>query len=704
MEIVVERRLEHTNLWSVNRTLEVRLCGAAAERPRPEQIVTVFELLTHLELPPHRAISPPAFDGDDWYAPPFTAESSWGQFVALVAIELQQAVGQPRFRTWLADATGGEPRIAFECLEFEVAAAALTAAASLVCQIHLTGACDVEAAFEAVSAADERYSLGDATGPIVAAARLRGVPVMRLDSESHVQLGEGVHARRIRKAATDATGFLAEQVSSDKASTKRLWSQLGIPVAAGRVVDDAEDAVRVAEELGWPVVVKPLDADFSNGVTLHIIDAQGVRNAYEFARKESESVLVERSLSGGLHRFLVVGGSVISAVRRDPASVTGNGRQTIRELVEAENQSPRRGPDYRWPLQRLRLEAEELAFLAEQGLGMGSFPSLGQCIELRREPYLTAGGETHELLDRVHPETLDAVRDAVRVVGLDIAGVDLIARDIALPLLEQGGGLLELNAQPAICLHLSPFNDRPQPVGEAIVDTLFPTGASGRVPLTTVVGDFEKPAELGPLIRVLSAHGQAVGVSTPGVTQVLSRQLSPLTSRPADRLAVMNLHPGTAATCLSTNVVSLLMHGLGTDHCRLLVLADTDRTNSNEHHSNAGLARLKARLLDVADVSLVNVDDPDWGRLIEPGEPSMILAATERQHPTLLRHLQFGGRIAFREGDDVVLATADGEFARRHLPTADAEGNHWLILAAALLIAPTPSRQRLRTSRARVCK
>ncbi len=525
------------------------------------------------------------------------------------------------------------------------------------------------------------------------AARARGVPILRLDDVSRVQLGEGVHARRIRKAATDVTGFLAEQTSTDKAYTKQLWSQLGIPVPAGRIVVDADDAVRAAEELGWPVVVKPLDADYGNGVTLNVVNPQGVRDGYDVAREESESVLVERSLSGALYRFLIVDDRVVSAVRRDPPGIIGDARRSIRELVDAENQSPRRGPDERWPMHRMSLEREKLAFLAEHGLSPDSVPPAGQRVDLRRESYIMAGGETREVLDRVHPLTLDVVRDAVRVVGLDIAGVDLIARDITRPLDEHGGGLLELNAQPAICLHLAPFCDNPQPVGEAIVASLFPTGATGRIPLALVVGDYPDPAELRPLTRALGVLGQTVAVSTPDVTQVLGRQLSPVTARPADRLDAMYRHPRTAAACLATTAAAIMTQGLGTDHCRLLVLADSGRTNFGGPHSTADLARLLPQLLAMTEACLINLDDPVWQTLVEPCEPSFVLAASDISHPVLQRHLQGGGRIALRDGRDVMLRTRAGELARTRLPTAAAEGiHHWLIAAAALLIERTRSR------------
>jgi cyanophycin synthetase len=430
--------------------------------------------------------------------------------------------------------------------------------------------------------------------------------------------------------------------------------------------------VQLAEQLGWPVVVKPLDSDYSNGVTLNVRDPAGVRTAYVTARGVSESVMVERTLPGAVHRLLIVADRVVSVVRRDPAGVVGDGCRSIRDLIELENRSPRRGPDYRWPLHRLHLDEEERSYLAEQGLSADSIPAPGQRIEIRREPYITSGGESHEVLDQVHPETLAIVRDAVRVVGLDLAGVDLIARDIAIPLAEQAGGLLELNAQPAICLHLAPFNDKPQPVGEAIIESMFPDSATGRLPLTLVVGDINI-GELQQLASPFSFESGVNAVSTSATTQILGRNVIPRSTRPVDRLAAMNLHPRTTGTFLSATAAELLSQGLGSDHCQMLILADSIGMRSDIQSEADGLI---ARLLSIADVCLANCDDPIWSETIAPGEPSVVLASVVPDQPRLRRHLESGGSIIAREGDELVLRSDAREHARCYLPESPATGNH----------------------------
>lgn len=662
MDFVITRQLETMNLWSPQRVVEGTLRGLPADSPQPEQFLAICDALMRIELPPHRDLK--SHLRLQWTGP-VEGKFCWAKLVGLFAVELQWAVGQPHFWTGVSYGISGEPLVAVECLEFEVGVAALAAATDLVNQMIDTGECDATAAFDAVVIADETYSLGDATGPLVAAARRRRLPTLRLDPESRVQLGEGIHARRIRKAVTDSTGFLAEQTSTDKAYTKQLWSRLGVPMAQGHVVTDADQAMQVALELGWPVVVKPLDSDNSEGVTLNVVDADGVRAAFDVARKESESILIERTLPGTVHRLLVVNNRVVSAIRRDPAGVTGDGRSTIRELVDAENQSPRRGPDYRWPLHRLHLESDELKFLAEQGMSPESVPAQGRRVDLRREPFLTAGGESHEVLHQVHPETLAIVCDAVRVIGLDVAGVDLIACDISVPLREQGGGLLELNAQPAICLHVAPFSDNPQPVAEAIIDSMFSPHSTGRVPLVVVVGDYADREELEPVARALSKPGRAVSVSTHETTAIGDRLLSPASTRPADRLATMQLHPRTAAMCLAATAKSICDHGLGAEQCQLLVLGDSGGGFAPE------LGRLLTRMRAVAKTTLVNVDDPVWRQLVEPGDPTTVMVSSNPDHVVLHRHLRSGGRVVTAEGGWLTLRSAKRQSGRVPLPVVD---------------------------------
>jgi cyanophycin synthetase len=675
MQITSVRRCEVTNPWSTHRVLEARLSDIPPDLPSASQLMELHSAVGRLELPPHLASCVDRETDLAIHLPP--RDRTWPQVIARLAAILLHAVGQPQELTAFVEIRDSEPSILLECLEFELALVAAQSAAALASDVCRGASCDVASVFARVRSADEDFSFGDATGPIVAAARQRDVPVIRLDSESRVQLGHGVHSRRIRKAATDATGFLAEQSSTDKQYTKRLWSRLGIPVPAGRIAIDADDAVVAATELGWPVVVKPLDADYSNGVTLNISDGKSVRAAYDVARQESETVIVERFLTGALHRFLIVGNRVVSAVRRDPPSVTGDGVHTIRELMEIENASSRRGPDERWPLQRMQLSSAELLYLNQQQLAADSIPQAGVRIDLRREPFLTCGGETHEVLDRVHVDTLEMVLDAVRVVGLDIAGVDMIARDISVPLNSQDGGLLELNAQPAICLHLAPFNDKPRPVGEAIIRTLFNDSETGRIPLAVVISDISAPTGIEPILRQMERRHGATAYSTPLVSGLRNRRLMPASNAPADRLSALFLHPQTEAACLAVPLESVLESGLGTDRCQLLVL---DRCDGGRTSRTSALVR---RMMTSADLCLINMDETGWRSLDLPMNANVVTFSSDRRHDVCE---QDSGRTIECDGSSFILRSGGLVIDRWHIRPADLAVCRPMILAAAMLM------------------
>lgn len=357
--------------------------------------------------------------------------------------------------------------------------------------------------------------LGPSSRAILRAAKRRNIPYLRLNSGSLVQLGEGRHQRRIWTAETDATSAIAEAIASDKDLTKRLLRQVGVPVPHGRAVTSAEDAWVAANEIGFPVVVKPCNANHQRGISIELSTKPEILTAYDWAVKdgETEDILVERFALGHHHRLLVVGNQLVAAAKGHSECVVGDGVSTIEQLVALENQDPRRGEAYTDPLGIIKLTEPAIIELNKQGYRPDSIPELGKRVVVQR-----TGDLTTDCTNEVHPDTAEQAVLAARVVGLDIAGLDILAKDISMPLDGQRGAVVEVNAGPSLSPHVSPLYGKPQKVGDAIVAMLFPPNEQGHIKIIGVVksptsdGLIQQFAEQLRLRNVdfgMLSHGQA---------------------------------------------------------------------------------------------------------------------------------------------------------------------------------------------------
>lgn len=354
--------------------------------------------------------------------------------------------------------------------------------------------------------------LGPSTRAIVRAATARGIPTRRLNQGSLVQLGEGRFQKRIWTAETSSTSEIGVCIAQNKQLTRRLLTAVGVPVPQGRQVADAEDAWHVASAIGLPVVVKPCDANHSRGVSLNLSTREEVLAAYEFAVRdgETQNVLVEHFAHGDQHRLLVVGDQLIAAARGECEYVVGDGTRTITELVAEINQDPRRGENYTDLLSPLKLDESACLQLQKQGLTPASIPSAGQRVLVQR-----IGDLTTDCTDEVHPAVAAAAILAARTVGLDIAGIDLIAQDISRPLEAQGGAIVEVNAGPSLAMHIAPLHGSPRPVGEAIVGSMFAAGENGRIPLVGVAGGGPRASIAQRIGRLWQQTTTSVGIGAP---------------------------------------------------------------------------------------------------------------------------------------------------------------------------------------------
>lgn len=436
-------------------------------------------------------------------------------------------------------------------------------------------ALDLEALFAALRQRANETRLGPSTRALVTAALDRDVPVRRLNTGSLVQLGWGARQRRIWTAQSDRTGSIAAEIASDKDLTRRLLLAAGVPTPAGRVVESPADAWLAAQEIGVPVVVKPRDSNHSQGVALDLTTQEQVEAAFPIAAavrpNQPTEVMVERFVRGAEHRLLVVGPRMVAAYRGDRLQVEGDGVHSIRQLAEALNDDPRRGTDWYCTLDTVVLDDLARLVIAKQGYSIDDVPAAGVLVALHN-----ASDQYTDVTDAVHPEVAARAVEAAQVVGLDIAGIDLIAQAIDRPLEEQGGAIVEVNAGPGLFFHLHPHHGQGRPVARAILEELFPPGADGRIPLIAVTGARHATTVAQALAQALPAalglSPEAVGLATAEGTFRGGRRV-----RAGGGVEVVRdllLHPGLALAVLALEPTGVRAEGLPFDRPGAVLVTD----------------------------------------------------------------------------------------------------------------------------------
>jgi cyanophycin synthetase len=424
-----------------------------------------------------------------------------------------------------------------------------------------------------VNLADD-VRLGPSTRAIVQAAAQRGIPVRRLSEGNLVMLGEGKLQRRIWTAETDATSAIAENIASDKDLTKRLLHAVGIPVPQGRVVTSGEEAWRVACEIGTPVAVKPSQSNHAQGVSLNLFSREQIVAAFDFAQKitDRSSVLVEQFIRGEAHRLLIVGGRLVAAARSQSEYLVGDGKQSIRQLIDEANRDPRRGENYTDLLTPLDLDPPTLLELEKQGLTPDSIPTANHRVLLH-----LVGDYTTDCTDEVHAETAEQAVLAARLIGLDVAGMDLIAENIGRPLGEQRGAILEVNAGPSLGMHIAPLHGKPRPVGEAILAQLFPAGNTGRIPVFVITGDGQRQANAQNLDRLLTATNRATGRADRSGLYVAGQRISPAHATDFQNAQAILLHPAIEVAVIEADDREAAERGLGCSRADVAIVTTRDQ-------------------------------------------------------------------------------------------------------------------------------
>jgi cyanophycin synthetase len=594
-------------------------------------------------------------------------EGTWlGHILEHVAIELQNMAGESvTFGKTRGTGTDGEYDVVFEYDDTKVGLAAGELARELLLTLlpdeAREGIEDFPDSFEWEEERDSyirfvhRNAFGPSTAALVRAAEERDIPWLRLNEYSMVQFGHGRWQQRIQATITSRTPHISVEIASDKEETNKILGDLGLPVPEQRLVYKARDAVRAAERIGYPVVVKPFNANHGRGVSLDLADVEHIETAFEKAREHSRGVLVEAFAKGFDHRMLVVDGELVAVSKRVPGHVVGDGEQTIEQLVEEVNRDPRRGIGHEKILTRIELDYQAKRLLDLLHYTPETIPEQDEVVYLRSTGNLSTGGTSVDLTDVIHPDNADMARRAARAIGLDIAGIDFITHDISASYKEEGGIICEVNAAPGFRMHTNPGEGTPRDVSGPVLDMLFPPGTPSRIPILAVTGTNGKTTTSRMLAHIYKLSGRCVGLATTDGVYI-DGQLSVEGDMTGPRAARMVLRdPSVEVAVIETARGGILRAGLGYRRADVSACLNVreDHLGLRGVDTLEQLAEVKRVVVEAAkDTAVLNADDPLCLQMAGHAEADHVLYVTTNPSHDLVRdHVRAGGRaIGLEEG------------------------------------------------------
>ncbi len=591
-----------------------------------------------------------------------------------VTLELQSLSGTPvGFGRARETSTEGIYKVAIAYREEKLALACLNKGFELLLAAVHDTPFDIETTVTELKEFSYDVCLGPSTRAIVDAAKAKGIPMRRLNEGSLVQFGYGVHQRRICTAESDTTSAIAESIAQDKDLTRMLLRSIGVPAPEGRSVESAEEAWEIAEDIGLPVVVKPQYGNHGRGVATNLQTREQVMAAYHAAREEGRSIIVERFAPGDDYRMLVIGGQLVAAARREPAHVIGDGQSTVRQLIDEVNKDPRRSDGHATTLSMIKIDAVALGVLMEQGMTPDTIPAVSKKVLIRRNANLSTGGTATDVTDMVHPDVARHAVEAARMVGLDIAGVDIVAQDISQPLQGQRGVIVEVNAGPGLRMHIEPSAGSPRPVGEAIINMMYPGEQNGRIPIVSVTGVNGKTTTTRLVAHMIANSGKKVGMTCTDGIYVGGRRIDAGDcSGPQSARSVL-MNPFVEAAVLETARGGILREGLGFDACDVGIvtnIGEGDHLGLADVETLDQLARVKRCVIEgvhKAGFGVLKADDPITADMAERCKGRVIFFALSESDTVLAAHRAKRERVVFVRDGMIVMAEGDAETMLTHV-------------------------------------
>lgn len=510
----------------------------------------------------------------------------------------------------------------------------------------------------------EAVRLGPSTGSIIHEAEIRGIPWIRLNQHSLCQLGYGENQKRIRATITSETSSIGVELAGNKEETKFLLEQSEVPVPKGQIIRNESSLDEACQRVGFPLVVKPIDGNHGRGITVNITSLEEATVAFHAAKRVSNSVIIERFVTGVDYRLLVINHRFVAAALRTPAHVIGDGKASIQELIDVVNADPRRGYGHEKILTQITINDLTLGLIKAKGYELSSVLAQHEMLVLKDTANLSTGGTAEDVTDFVHPANIAMAERISRIINLDICGIDIMTSDISQPLKETGGAVLEVNAGPGFRMHLAPAKGLPRNVAAPVIEKLFPKGSNGKIPIVAVTGTNGKTTTTRLIAHMMKMQGFRVGYTTTDGVYIQNRLLLQGDCTGPNSAEFVLKDPTVNFAVLECARGGLLRAGLGFKNCNVAVVTNIapDHLGLKGIHTIEQLAKVKGVVPETVlsdGHAILNADDDLVYEMRRGLLCNVALFSMNENNPRILALQRKGGITAVYENGYVTLCRGE---------------------------------------------